>query len=317
MSAFTPTAAGVVWTLVAALAAVLVLGFAITRVRSLAGARVLAWTLAIGAAVFAERVTAAEPAGVRMLAIIGLLLYALKAVVAIESDVRLSPVRWLAFAALWPGMRPSLFAKMPSAAREGAAALMLMGLVRIGIGAALIALGRLAWTATGSRVAAAALILPGISLVLHFGLFNLAAGGWRVAGVPADALFKAPLLSTTLREFWGKRWNLAFSEMTAASVYRPISLAAGRRAGVVAAFVASGLLHELAISVPVRAGYGLPLLYFALHGIAMLAEGALGPLLAKQPWLGRAWTSAWLVLPLPILFHPPFLRGVVWPLVGL
>jgi hypothetical protein len=25
----------------------------------------------------------------------------------------------------------------------------------------------------------------------------------------------------------------------------------------------------------------------------------------------------WLALPLPILFHRPFLRGVVWPLIGL
>jgi hypothetical protein len=33
--------------------------------------------------------------------------------------------------------------------------------------------------------------------------------------------------------------------------------------------------------------------------------------------LGRAWTTLWLVAPLPILFHRPFLRGVVWPLLGI
>jgi hypothetical protein len=34
-------------------------------------------------------------------------------------------------------------------------------------------------------------------------------------------------------------------------------------------------------------------------------------------WVGRAWALAWLVLPLPILFHRPFLAGVLWPLLGI
>ena len=77
----------------------------------------------------------------------------------------------------------------------------------------------------------------------------------------------------------------------------------------------SGLLHELAISVPVGAGYGLPLAYFALHGLAMSIE----PVLAERGWLagarGRVWTILIVGGPLPILFHPPFLRGIVWPLL--
>jgi alginate O-acetyltransferase complex protein AlgI len=107
--------------------------------------------------------------------------------------------------------------------------------------------------------------------------------------------------------------------MTAAGVYRPISAAAGRRSGIAAAFLASGILHELAISLPVRSGYGLPLLYSAIHGGAMLAERALearGTPVSGRAWIGRACTIAWLLLPLPLLFHPPFLHGVVWPLVG-
>jgi hypothetical protein len=35
------------------------------------------------------------------------------------------------------------------------------------------------------------------------------------------------------------------------------------------------------------------------------------------PWVGRPWALAWLVLPLPILFHRPFLAGVLWPLIGI
>ena len=79
------------------------------------------------------------------------------------------------------------------------------------------------------------------------------------------------------------------------------------------------MLHEVAISVPVKAGFGLPLLYFAIQAVLALMESALeraGPPVGRKPWIGRAWTAAALLAPLPLLFHPPFLRGVIWPLVG-
>jgi alginate O-acetyltransferase complex protein AlgI len=134
-----------------------------------------------------------------------------------------------------------------------------------------------------------------------------------------DALFRRPLRSTSLREFWGRRWNLAFSEMTALGVYRPLTGPLGRGGATVVAFLASGLLHEIAISLPVMAGFGLPLTYFALHGILMVVERRLeaaGRPVSRPAWLGRTWTLFWLVAPLPILFHRPFLAGVVWPLLG-
>ena len=70
---------------------------------------------------------------------------------------------------------------------------------------------------------------------------------------------------------------------------------------------------------PVGAGFGLPLSYFVFHGALMAAERRFeraGRSLAATPWLGRAWTLGWLALPLPILFHRPFLAGIVWPLLG-
>ena len=86
------------------------------------------------------------------------------------------------------------------------------------------------------------------------------------------------------------------------------------------AFLWSGLLHELAISVPVRAGFGLALSYFALHGVLVLVEQRLERTrwaVSRWGWLAHVWTLGWLVLPLPVLFHPWFLRGVVWPLIGM
>jgi D-alanyl-lipoteichoic acid acyltransferase DltB (MBOAT superfamily) len=164
------------------------------------------------------------------------------------------------------------------------------------------------------------LLLPGLSLLIHFGLFNVLAGLWRLCGADCRALFRDPLKSTSLHEFWSRRWNLAFSQMTALSVFRPLKGIVGDRMATMSAFLFSGLLHELAISLPARSGYGLPLLYFALHATAMYIENALaraGSPVDSVRWIGRLWTMAWLVLPLPILFHQPFLRGCVWPLIGL
>jgi alginate O-acetyltransferase complex protein AlgI len=199
-------------------------------------------------------------------------------------------------------------------------------LKRLALGVALVLLARqvwlrtAAWSEDGARVAATALLLPGLSLILHFGLFNVAAGAWRLLGVDARPLFRAPLLSTSLAEFWGRRWNLAFSEMTAIGIYRPVAGRLGRGPATGLAFLASGLLHELAISVPVGAGYGLPMCYFLLHGGLTLAERGFeraGRPVSGWGWPRRVWVLGWLALPLPILFHPWFLRGVIWPLIGM
>ena len=67
-----------------------------------------------------------------------------------------------------------------------------------------------------------------------------------------------------------------------------------------------------------RAAFGLPLLYFIIHGVLVAFEGTRAQ--SGRPlrgWAGRAWATVWLVAPLPLLFHRPFLAGVVWPLVGI
>jgi alginate O-acetyltransferase complex protein AlgI len=187
----------------------------------------------------------------------------------------------------------------------------------------------MAWWISSANIGAASssihlwiisiILLPGLSLLLHFGLFNVLAGFWRGVGAETHALFRNPLKSTSLSEFWGRRWNLAFSEMTALVIFRPLRNVVGPRMATMAAFLFSGLLHELAISVPVQAGYGLPFLYFLLHVLAMQIEHDLakrGHRIDAVQWRGLLWAIAWLVVPLPMLFHRPFLEGCVWPLIG-
>jgi alginate O-acetyltransferase complex protein AlgI len=331
LNAYTPNDVTAVLYPSIGLLAALVAGFAITRLPSVRVARCAAWLLVIVGIVVFERLTFGQPPGFRMFMMINMTLFAMKAVVAVESraarKTRLNLVGWFGFAGLWFGMRPTLFARVPRAARDGAKELLWLGAKRFVFGVGLVIVARLVWVAsagaiadTSRRVLATVILLPGLSLMLHFGLLNMLAGLWRYAGADCKSLFRAPLLSKSLVEFWGQRWNLAFSEMTSLAVFRPLRGKIGNRAATTAAFLFSGLLHELAISVPVNAGFGLPMLYFALHGVAMSMEQrwhrAAKPIDAIA-WRGRLWTMAWILIPLPILFHWPFLNGCVWPLIGI
>ena len=323
MPAYVPSGAPVLVALALLLTLLLANTFALMRRAPDAAGRPLAWVMLVAGVWAAHEFCRDQPPGFRMLALIAAGLLGMKGIVLVEERRRgLAPLpfaRWLGFTAAWPGMQPRLFARRAApGALPGTRALLARGLVRIACGAVLVALARLAWVALQSRLLVSACLLAGLSLLLHFGLCNLLAGAWRACGVPCDALFRAPLRAQSLAEFWARRWNLAFSEMTSIAVYRPLSRAIGRGPAVMAGFLASGLLHEMAISLPARAGYGGPLLYFALHGGLLLVERARAasgrPL---EGWAGRLWTVVWLVAPLPLLFHRPFLEGVVWPLIGM
>lgn len=322
MFAYVPSEPWVVAALAAALVFVILAGYPVASLVPSALARPLAWATLVLGTFGVERLTSREPPGMRMVALIAFALLSMKVIVVVEERARgmrpLSFSAWLGFAGAWLGMKPALFASVQARPLPRAVALMRRGAMYALLGAMFVLLARLAWLGTGSRLLASVLLLPGLSLLLHFGLCNLLAGAWRLRGVACQELFRAPLRSENLGEFWARRWNLAFSEMTASAVYRPLGERLGRSPALMAGFALSGLLHEMAISVPVRAGFGLPFLYFTLHGALVLAERALarrGHPLAG--WAGRAWAFVWLVAPLPILFHRPFLAGVIWPLLGI
>ena len=280
-------------------------------------ARGLAWAAALALLVAALQLTAEVGPVARMFAVVGALLVGMKTVVIVEwttqTRATLPLARGLAFTLAWPGMRPGDFAER---SREAHVLSAWPGWRALALGAALVAAARVALPR--SSALAYGLALPGFSLILHFGFFRLLAAFWRARGFAVAPPFDAPLLSTSLGEFWSRRWNRAFSDMTALVVYRPVSRWLGTTPGLVAAFVFSGVLHELAISVPARGGYGGPLAYFVLHAVLVAVERVLqsrGRFNWPAAW-SRAWTALWLVLPVPILFHRPFLDGVVRPLLG-
>jgi alginate O-acetyltransferase complex protein AlgI len=280
-------------------------------------ARALAWTICIVTVIFSIQITLNDHPLLRMVVIVTLQLLSMKIIVMIESytgENRLNFIQWLAFALGWFGMRPVLFEKLISAPLNFLN-LVVTGVSRIVIGFALL-VGSICIERWGIGFFLPELaMMVGLSLVLHFGILNLSAAFWRLLGVDVRELFRAPYKARSLKEFWGKRWNIAFSEMTALIVYRPLKKF-GTTQAMIAAFLMSGILHEIAISFPVNSGYGLPLVYFIIHGVLLYAEEK--SLFVKRMLTYKAvahlWVLGWLVLPMPLLFHTGFIENVVKPL---
>ena len=151
----------------------------------------------------------------------------------------------------------------------------------------------------------------GIILVLHFGIFALLAIAWRAFGIDARPIMDSPLKSTTLGEFWGQRWNGAFNQLAVENLFRPLARTTGPIIGTLAAFFASGLIHEVVISLPARAGFGLPAAYFVLQGCGVIIQHRMPSI--RRGTAGRFFTILVVAGPVFWLFHPPFVRNVILP----
>jgi alginate O-acetyltransferase complex protein AlgI len=228
---------------------------------------------------------------------------------------RLSFGRVLGYLFFWPGMRPQPFLVPRAAPTTDQRCLWIHGALYVGLGAVLL------WIAPRYLSPEAPLWLrawsgmAGLGFFIHFGLCDLLTAAWRDCGVPVERLFDRPALATSLADFWGNRWNRAFSGLARDLILRPLARGAGPRWVALAVFAFSGLAHELAISVSACGGYGGPLLYFTLQGLLLQAEKRFVTRSAVRRWaaLGRLWTLAVVLGPLPLLFHLPFLERVVIP----
>ena len=216
----------------------------------------------------------------------------------------------------WPGLDAAAFLN-PDAASAGAApspAEWIFACVKLALGVALVFGGaRLVSPAQAYLVGWVGMI--GLVFVLHFGIFHLLSCGWRSVGVDARPLMNWPVRSVSVSEFWGRRWNTAFRDLTHRFLFRPLAARVGPRRAILVGFVFSGLVHDLVISVPAGGGYGGPSLFFAVQGTAMLVErSALGRSLGlgarRTGWL---FTMVVLLIPASCLFHAPFVERIIVP----
>ena len=163
------------------------------------------------------------------------------------------------------------------------------------------------------------LIFSGI-LVVYFALLLdslalLLQGVSRLLGASVEPVFLSPFQSTSVREFWGRRWNRFISRFALMRIALPLK-AKPRSLQLLAVFGASGLFHEYFVFGTIHSisFVGPMSVFFLLQALVVLAEGALQRLIPKKHFLRRsAWlqnrvghlfTLLWMVCSAPLFFLP-------------
>ena len=234
---------------------------------------------------------------------------------AVVNNHRVPVTRSLGYLFAWPGMDANSFLTAHNHQKPRvdewllATGRFLAGIVLVWLAAK--------QSLTAPSVLTAWIGMLGLILILHFGLFHLAALAWQHAGIPAKPLMRSPLTATSLADFWGARWNTAFNKLVNDLAFRPLARRAGIAWATMGVFAISGVVHELAISLPARGGYGLPFGYFILQGFGVLIERSDA---GRRLGLGRG-LRGWLFMfvstaaPAYWLFHPTFVRNVILPML--
>jgi len=143
-------------------------------------------------------------------------------------------------------------------------------------------------------------------------------------GLELDPPSDEPYLSTSLQDFWGKRWNRMMSDALRRTIYMPVKSTAsnlgGKRwahvAAVLAAFIVSGLMHELTYYYVIRVKPTWEVTwFFVLHGVCvvleMMVKRALGPKWRLHWAISGPLTVGFVILTGYWLFFPQVLRNDV------
>jgi len=222
--------------------------------------------------------------------------------------------RSTAYLLAWPGMDAEAFLDVEHQVLPPPARTWVRASLETALGAVLL------WVVARSVPQREALLrgwigMVGLILLLHFGTFQIVSLVWQSIGVKAVPIMMAPLRAVALSEFWGRRWNLGFRLLAHELIFRPLYRKVGAGLAGFLVFVASGLIHDLVISLPARGGYGLPTGYFVLQGVGITMErSTLGKRIGLGGGrIGRLFMALFVAGPVFWLFHPWFVLRVMLP----
>lgn len=145
--------------------------------------------------------------------------------------------------------------------------------------------------------------------------------GRNLLGIELEPQFNDPYFSTSLQDFWGRRWNLTATNILQPTVYRPTVCLASRVVGrrwaplpaVMATFMVSAMMHELIFYYLGRMRPNWEITWFFLiHGVALTVEIMVKKILPENLRLpavvsGPA-TVAFIFSTAIWLFFPQFVR---------
>ncbi|XP_015057976.1 acyl-CoA--sterol O-acyltransferase 1-like [Solanum pennellii] len=143
-----------------------------------------------------------------------------------------------------------------------------------------------------------------------------------VSQVELEPPFDEPYKTSSLQDFWGKRWNLMVTNILHPTVYVPVRSMMTDRIprkwaplpAVLATFFVSGLMHELIFyNIGRLKPSGEVTCFFIIHGVALTLEIVIKKLLNGTVLVPKIISGplalGFIILTSFWLFFPPFLRG--------
>lgn len=152
---------------------------------------------------------------------------------------------------------------------------------------------------------------------LYIGLeFTLLAVGVTTAKVlylEIEPPFHSPYLSTSLQDFWGRRWNLVISNILRLTVYESVKKC-GQLPAQLATFLVSGLMHEIICFYLKRVNPTWEITsFFLLQGFCVYLEVKVKKLVKGRwslpPMVSIPLTVGFLMITSSWLLFPPLIQG--------
>ncbi|KAG2242481.1 hypothetical protein Bca52824_095674 [Brassica carinata] len=140
-----------------------------------------------------------------------------------------------------------------------------------------------------------------------------------ILGCDLKPVFDEPYLSTSLQDFWGRRWNPMVSSLLLSAFYVPLkgksNSSLAMFIGGFATFLASGLFHELLFFYTSHeTPSGEITLFYVLHGVCTAIEmvatrSTIGQRWAVSPVVSRLLTVTFIIVTSGWLYFPQITRG--------